>query len=255
MRLARRAALLLLAPPLLLVASACFGSDSCSGCKDIVSGVPFSAGEVHDYQLQQNGKDKADFKVSVTADGKNLVLKQISTDDQGNSDTTAVTVDSTTLKPISGTRDVIDSSQRTLLESSYEAIGTDKCDTGTQITVKKSVFSPPKDATPDSQRSIPKCFPEHAYDNDTSLFIWRAIKFEKGYTVTYRSWLTNQQADQIVTLTVQDQEKVTTPAGEFDSWYVTIEADQTTQQAWFATTSDHRILRYNNENVTFLLKP
>lgn len=250
----RRAALLLLAPPLIFVASACYGSDSCSGCADIVAGVPFTAGEVHTYQLQQNGKDKADFKTTVTADGDNLVLKQISTDDQGNSDTTAVTVDATTLKPKSGTRDVIDSSQRTLLESSYEAISSDKCDTGTQITVKKSVFQPPTDATPDSQRSVPKCFPEHAYDNDTSLFIWRTIKFEKGYTVTYRSWLTNQQGDQIVTLTVQDQEKVTTPAGEFDSWYVTIEADQTTQQAWFATTSDHRILRYNNENVTFLLK-
>jgi hypothetical protein len=254
MTVPRRAALLLLGPPMLLLASACFGSDSCSGCEDIVSGVPFSAGEVHTYQLQQNGKDKADFKTTVTADGDNLVLKQISTDDQGDSDTTAVTVDATTLKPKSGTRDVIDSSQRTLLESAYEAIATDKCDTGTQITVTKSVFEPPTDATPDSRRRVPKCFPEHAYDNDTSLFIWRTIKFEKGYTVTYRSWLTNQQGDQIVTLTVQDQEKVTTPAGEFDSWYVTIEADQTTQQAWFATTPDHRILRYNNENVTFLLK-
>jgi hypothetical protein len=154
----------------------------------------------------------------------------------------------------SGTRDVIDSSQRTLLESTYASVDTGKCGSGIQVTVKKKVFNPPTDATPDSQRSVPKCFPEHAYDNDTSLFIWRTIKFEKGYTVTYRSWLTNQQGDQIVTLTVQDQEKVTTPAGEFDSWYVTIEADQTTQQAWFATTSDHRILRYNNENVTFLLE-
>ena len=75
---------------------------------------------VHTYQLQQNGKDKADFKTTVTADGGNLVLKQISTDDKGNSDTTAVTVDAATLKPKSGSRDVIDSSQRTLLESSYD---------------------------------------------------------------------------------------------------------------------------------------
>ncbi|HYM16827.1 MAG TPA: hypothetical protein VEZ14_14845 [Dehalococcoidia bacterium] len=252
MRIARRAALLLLGLPLLF--AACNSSDSCPGCKDIVASVPFAAGESHTYQLQQNGADKGTFQMTVFQDGANLVLKQLSSDSQGNSDTSAVTVDPTTLKPISGTRDVIDKSQRTLLESAYAAIDKSKCATGMQVTVTKSVFKPPSAAKPDSKRSVPACLPAFAYDNDTSLFVWRAIKFEKGYTVTYRTWLTNQQADQIVTLTVSGQDKVPTPAGTFDAWYVTIGADQATQQAWFATTSDHRLLRYNNANVTFLLK-
>lgn len=255
MRLARRAALLLIAVPLLALASGCADSDRCPDCTDIVVGVPFSSGESLNYQLQQNGKDKADFQTTVSRDGDRLVLQQISKDDQGNSDTTSVMVDAATLKPVSGSRDVIDSEQRTLLESTYASVEKDKCDTGIQVTVKKSVFQPPDDATPDSERSVPKCLPEFAYDNDTSLFVWRAITFEEGYTVTYRTWLTNQQEDQLVTLTVKGQQRVTTPAGDFDSWYVEIAADETTQQAWIATTDDHRILRYNNGNVTFLLKP
>jgi hypothetical protein len=265
MRFARRAALSLIVLPLLAIAAACADSHRCPDCTDIIAGVPFASGESLNYQLQQNGEDKADFQTTVTRDGDHLVLKQISKDDEGNSDTTAVTVDAQTLKPAlllgadnqpipSATRDVIDSEQRTLLESTYASVDTDTCDTGTQVTVKKSVFQPPDDATPDSERSVPKCLPEFAYDNDTSLFIWRAIKFEEGYTVTYRTWLTNQQEQQIVTLTVKGQQRVTTPAGDFDSWYVEIAADETTQQAWFATTDDHRMLRYNNGNVTFLLK-
>lgn len=254
MRIARWRALVLSAPALLFAASACLSTGVCRGCQDIVTTVPFQAGETYTYQLLQDDKPKGDFELDAVADGSGrLVLKQLSNDGQGNSDNSQVTVDAATLKPISGQREVTDSSQRTLLETSYDAIDKSKCGSGIVVNVKQSVFKPPADATPSSVRSNPRCAPEFGYDNDTSLFIWRTIKLEKGYTVTYRTVLTNRQTDQIVTLTVKDQTQVTTPAGTFDAWYVEITADESTQQAWVATTPDRRILRYQNANLTFLL--
>jgi len=255
MRIARWRALLLSAPVLLFAASACFSSSVCRDCQDIVTTVPFQAGETNRYQLLQNDKPKGTFELATVAGGSGrLMLKQLSSDGQGNSDNSQVTVDAATLKPVSGQREVTDSSQRTLLETSYDAIDKGKCGSGIVVNVKQSVFKPPTDATPASVRSNPKCVPDFAYDNDTSLFIWRTITFEKGYTVTYRTVLTNRQQDQIVTLTVKDQTQVTTPAGTFDAWYVEITADESTQQAWIASTPDRRILRYNNANLTFLLE-
>ena len=38
-----------------------------------------------------------------------------------------------------------------------------------------------------------------------------------------------------------------------NSRLVDIKADANTQQAWFAATDDHRLLRYNNGSLVFVL--
>lgn len=253
MTLSRRLALLLVAPALVLAASACTPSDSCPKCQDVVTGVPWQAGEKLTYSLTQDSADKGETQLVVEKDGANFVLRQLSHDEKGNSDSSSVTVDAATLKPASGTREIIDSTQRTVLTAAYES-GTKDCDAGLAVQIKQEVYKPPSAEKPDSTRSNPLCITEHSYDNDTSLFVWRTIKFEKGYTVMYRTVLTGRRTTQIVTLTVRDQERITTPAGDFDAWFVEIAADQSTQQAWFATSDDHRLLRYDNANLTFMLK-
>jgi hypothetical protein len=252
MRLRRRLALPLLAAPLLFTAALCSSGSDCKRCIDVVTTVPFSAGESHSYTLQRDNKDIGTTVLSVDAADGQLVLKEASSDDKGNSDVSTVTVDPATLKPISGHREVTDSHQRRVLESSYEATDKD-CSSKIVVQLQQQNFKPPDADKADSTRSNPLCVPEHAYDNDSSLFLWRTIKFEKGYEASYKTVLTNRRTTQIIDLLVKDQVHISTPAGDFDAWLVNITAEASTQQAWYATTPDHRLLEYNNDGLIFLL--
>ena len=57
--------------------------------------------------------------------------------------------------------------------------------------------------------------PDHAYDNDASLFIWRTLPFAEGYQGKYVTMITNRRTRQEVTLKVRGKETVRVPAGEF----------------------------------------
>ena len=252
MRTPRRFALLLIVAPMLFAAALCSSGSACSRCVDIVSTVPFSGAESHTYTLQRNDKEIGKTVLSIEPSGDTFVLKQESSDDQGNADSSSVTVEQATLKPVSGHREVIDKEQRRVLDATYENIDKD-CSSKLVVKLKQEVFKPAAAEMPDSTRSNPLCVPAHAYDNDTSLFVWRALKFDKGYTASYQTVLTNRRATQVIDLLVKDQQRVSTPSGDFDAWLVQIDADQTTQQAWYATTPDHRLLKYNNDGLIFLL--
>jgi hypothetical protein len=122
------------------------------------------------------------------------------------------------------------------------------------VRITQLTYKPPDATEPDSTRSSPLCVPEHAYDNDTSLFIWRTLKFEQGYTVTYATVFSNRRDTQTVTLRVGGKETVTTPAGDIEAWIVDLSADQLTQRAWLATSPDHKLVAYQNESFFFRLK-
>jgi hypothetical protein len=236
-----------------LGAAACTSADSCSSCEDVVSTIPWSAPDTQTYRLEENGSKIGTTTLTIERQGDSFALTQATKDDKGNSDTSVVNADAKTLKPTTTTRTIIDSKQRSLFETTYESIGTDKCSAGQQETIKRSVFSPPDSTKPDSTRVIAKCVPEHAYDTDESLFLWRTIEFADGKSVTYE---TMAQGDKhLVTLTVQDKEQVTVPAGTFDTWKVEIASERSRQYAWFTTTSEHRLVQYaNNQGQTFLLQ-
>ncbi len=244
---------LLIAAPMIFGAAICSSGNNCIRCTDVVSSVPFSAAETHTYVLQRDNKEIGTTVLSVEPSGGNLVLKQASSDDKGNSDTSVLTVEQATLKPIGGHREVVDKDQKRVLDSAYEGIDKD-CSSKMVVKLKQQVFKPPEPSDkPTSTRSSPLCVPEHAYDNDSSLFLWRSITFQKGYQAAYRSVLTNRRTTQVIDFLVKDQQRITTPAGDFDAWLVLITAEQSTQQAWFATTPDHRLLQYNNDGLIFLL--
>ena len=250
-----RSALLALALLLLVGAAAvsCNRNNACNNCQDIVTGIPWTTPESHTYQLRDGSDDKGRAVLSIEQQGDRLSLTQAFSDDKGNSDESNVLVDPQTLKPASATRTIIDSDVRNVVESSYEAVDSGQCSAGTIVRIKQSTYKPPNATEPDSQRSNPLCVPLHAYDNDTSLFVWRTMKFEKGYVVTYKTVLANRRDTQVVTLEVRDKVEIDVPAGHYEAWLVFIEADRRTQQAWFATTPDHLLVKYHNQSLDFLL--
>ena len=236
-----------------VAAAGCASTVNAPERTDIVTQIPWTAPETHTYELRENNKPKATTTLSVAKDGDAFVLTQRTTDDAGNSDEAVTKVDASTLKPLSAVHTIIDKDQKRVSDAAYEDAEKD-CTSKRVVKIKQSTFKPPDAAEPDSTRSNPLCVPEHAYDNDSSLFIWRTLTFEKGYTVTYTTVFSNRRDTQTVTLRVKDKETIKTPAGDFEAWVIDLSADQVTQRAWIATTPDHRLLAYQNESFFFRLK-
>lgn len=254
MRVARFALALLVLLAGMMAATACsYGGDDDSNLRDIVEHVPWTSPETYTYVLRDGKKDIGETRLMVERAGQNFALQSLSSNDQGNTDESTVTVDPQSVKPVSGTREIIDKDIRKLVETSYEPIEKD-CDTKMVLRITQTNFKPPDEQTPDSTRRNPMCVPEHSYDNDTSLFLWRTISFEKGYKSMYKTLIANRRDKQTVTLHIRQQEQVETPAGTFDAWKLEIKAAGETQYAWFSTTDEHRLLAYQNRSVTFLLK-
>ena len=247
----RRPAALLFVACCLLFAAACSALDK-PETADIVSGIPWTAPEEHTYTLKDDGKVVGETSLSVEQDGDTYLLTQRSSDGKGNVDEASVVVDAKTLKPVRGTRSITDEDQRNAAVSTYEA--SDDCDSGIVVRIEEQVFRPSDETTPDVPRRAPLCLPDdHAYDNDTSLFLWRTIRFEEGYLENYTTVLTGTRRTQTVRIEVI-RRTTDTPVGEQDSWLVQISADGKNQRAWFSADPDHRLLAYQNDSFTFELK-
>jgi len=250
----RRCALLGIAVAALAALAAGCNTGSSIKTSDIVDRVPWTAPETHRYELRIDNDPAGETTLSVRREGDAFVLSQLSADDKGNSDGSNTTVDASTLKPLANEHTVIDKDQKRVAVARYEDVGTDECDSGRIARIEQQVYDPPDEATPDSTRGGPLCVPEHAYDNDSSLFIWRTIRFEPGYEVSYISVISNRREKRTITLRVNRIERVQTPAGEFDAWRVDIIADNVHQTAWFSTDDDRHLVAYQNQSFYFRLK-
>jgi hypothetical protein len=235
-----------------LAAAACYDTVDEPDNPYAISGpLPFAAGEAYAYVLvDDNGKQVGTNVLAVYGDGDSLTLVQSSSDEDGNADESVLVVDAATLLPRRGHRDIIDADddRRALVESEY-AVLNDKGDYG--VRIRQSRFDPIEDDSPDV-RCSPLKAPRSAFDNDSSLFLWRTLPFEEGRIVEYTDVLTNRRDKEILTVRVRRKEEVETRAGTFEAWLVGITGESGTQDACFATSPDHRLLRYDNDSVVFL---
>jgi hypothetical protein len=221
---------------------------------DIVSGTPFEAPEAYRYIIVNDDEEvQGEGVLSLIEDGDgNVVFDQLFFDDDGNSDTSTVVAERETLRPLRGMREIVDAGddRRTVAISRYTAPG----EPDPVVRIAELNFDPAHEDDPSLRCSPLEIDGEHYYDNDTSLLLWRTITFAEGWSGTYRNVLSNQRAQRVLTVRVQKQERVTTPAGDFDAWLVRIEGiGRQSQRAWFATTPDHKLLVYNNnEDQVFL---
>jgi hypothetical protein len=142
-------------------------------------------------------------------------------------DRTSVLVDSGTLKPISSEREIQEP------DGDEEVIEVEYTEDGALIR--------------QGDRQSGLSVPEHSYDNDTSLFLWRTLPFEEGYEASYITIITNFRSSQKVNLRVVRLESVTVPAGTFEAWRLVITTSNARQIAWFANTPERQLVRYDND--------
>jgi hypothetical protein len=212
------------------MACACSGS---SGPKialsDVVSAIPWPDTESLRYLLiDKSGKQAGSGTLTVSREGANTRLGQSFTNGQNN-DETSVIVDSRSLKPVSSTRTITGPSSKEELSVSYTSDGA---------LIKQG----------DKQSGL--SVPEHAYDNDTSLFLWRTLRFEPGNDLSYVAIITNRRSRQTVELKVIGREPVTVPAGDFQAWRVEVHGQGSTQTAWYGDVPSRPLVKYDNSAGT-----
>jgi hypothetical protein len=245
MRKLRRPALVALVAILVAATFACRADDG-PKTTTVVDNIPWSGAEAYSYQIVNSDEEPQGeglLAIIPTSDG--LIFTQRFSDEDGNSDGSALLVNKDTLLPSRGERNIIDAKddRREQLITEYGTL--DNGDHG--VRIEQRTYDPRDETDPDATRCNPLKARDDAYDNDSSLFIWRTINFEEGKTVTYENVLPNVRDKDPITLRVRKQERVKTPAGEFDAWAVGIERGTDVQLAWFATTPDHKLLVYNNK--------
>ena len=229
-------ALLVFAAACLETQSACAQEDS-----DIVSSIPWADQESADYLLLDPNDGEVcgtgTLSISRTGDQYELSLRFES---DGNTDVTTALVDAETLQPAFVRRE-------RLIDGISELV------TGEYDDVEKVVRI--VEVVGDDRRELPRRLDEERYfDNETSLFLWRTIRFEEGYETSYETVLVNQGGSQrTVRLRVDRIERITVPAGTFDAWRVEIVAGEVDQLAWFTQTPEHYLLQYHNSLQIFQL--
>jgi hypothetical protein len=217
---------LLLAIAVLLFAVACGGGEDIPQ-SDIVNAIPWKGNESLSYVLKdKKGNVVGHEKLSIAMSGGSTEMTQDFDDGKGATDVSVVTADSQTLKPQKATRKIENPKDKRELEATYS-------DAGVLI----------KDGDKQSGLKVP----EHAYDNDSSLFLWRTLDFKDGYKGAYVSMINNRRTKQDVTLKVTGKETVKVPAGEFTAWKLEIEGENATQKAWFADTPTRPLVKYDND--------
>jgi len=236
---------------LTIAGGAACGDDGLDPANEIVVDIPWTAPESYEYVLiDDDGEEQGSGSLSVVEqDGRFAIVQDVG-DTEGNSDRSVLMVDAETLEPYVSSREIVDAEddRRVLLDTEYGELS----DGAYGVRIRERNFDPATESDPDSERCNPLKLPENAYDNDSSLFLWRTITFEEDHDVVYTASIPNRRLRRNVTLSVIRQERVETPAGSFDAWYMAILAEGQSHEAWFATTDDHKLLKYDNDNVIFL---
>ncbi len=231
-----RGGLALVAGVLVAIGGACAGEEVVT--QDVVSVIPWSETETARYVLREredDGEEKGQGTISVQRDGEEYRLG-LHFEQGSNSDESTVLVDAETLKPLSVRREIVGPDETTVLEGTYE-------DDLVRITAR----------TDGGERSNPLRLEEQYYDNESSLFLWRTLRFEEGYSASYRAVLVNRRNQQVVTVEVVGRESVTVPAGTFQAWRVEVRSGGVEQVAWYADTTSRPLVKYDNSELLFLL--
>ncbi|HLG10243.1 MAG TPA: DUF3108 domain-containing protein [Dehalococcoidia bacterium] len=209
---------------------ACSSGRSGPPASDVAGTPPWPEDEIMTYRLvDDDGKQLAVGRLIVEvsqATGQTTLRQRF--ESETTEDSIDVVVDSRTLKPVSSRREIINDNpdDEDLIEVMYT-------EAGASVTI--------------GDRQTGLSVPEHAYDNDSSLFLWRTLPFAEGYEGSYVTVITNRRSRQDVVLSVPRKETVTVPAGTFDCWRLEIATENARQVAWYADTPARPLIRYDND--------
>ena len=158
---------------------------------------------------------------------------------QGTTEVVVVVVSQNGLRPQSSLLTRINKDGQQIVQSTYGSDGVDTVLTSVQNITTYDHFNVPSDAL----------------DVDTVLQVVRALPLAEGYATRLNSFGTTTGRVERVTVQVIQQELVTTPAGDFDTWQVALETPTTKTSAWIGRNDARLLVKYvdGRNGGTFVL--
>jgi len=86
--------------------------------------------------------------------------------------------------------------------------------------------------------------PSDIRDERTLLTLARSLPLAPGYATRINSFMPIVGIVETVTVAVRKQERVTVPAGEFDTWRVDFSTPDRTTQAWIGVDAPHPVVKF-----------
>ena len=250
-RLLRAATVVLLLA--MSVLAACGGATPKGDTEDVVTQIPFAAGERLVYAIQNGaGVRLGTGTLTVAVEGNHLALRQTYTEASppvgkpASTDGASVEVDAKTLRPLAGMRNI---SRRQGGEAPLDAYTW----TYGAADGKAALWSTAvkHDAQPSLKGIMLR---DHYYDNETSLWLWRTLAFAEGYDKFYVSANAVEQGQQTVNLSIRQRETVEVPAGMFEAWRLLFRNGRAVRTAWVNVNAPHEVVKWDNGEVVFLLE-
>ncbi len=94
---------------------------------------------------------------------------------------------------------------------------------------------------------------ENAYENESALWLWRALTLDEGYDGRYVSVSAVRRNQVTVRLGVVQQEWVEVPAGRFATWRLQVRSGRATRVAWIGIEPPYPLVRWDNGEQIFRL--
>jgi len=230
---------LLLGSALALIAASC-GGESERPLSKVFVAPPWTEDESFQYRLlaeRDEDYGKCILEVEVEAEPGLTRLNLLCDDAPGpHRDDGTVLVDAATLLPVASSRVRVDTDEndRFSVSSEYEPpeVRFESNDNGTVRSTTRDLPEP-SDESPD---------PGY-YDDVSLLWLVRGIDLSEGYEASFQNIAANTGQTFAVDLTVDGQESVSVPAGEFQAWKVRISTASVVQFAWVDVEAPHRLVK------------
>jgi len=238
-----------------LFAFACTTPTSSGTIADLAGDIPFADGEVLRYSLHNDLDEVVGYgDLTVRAEGESWVLEQryVEADPpsgaEPTTDVVVVRVDAATLKPAGGSRQVDERTRdgRRAQQGFEWSYGVD----GEGRAVITSTRIDGGDREQREQR-----LRDHYYDNESSLWLWRTLRFVEEYEQQYISVNAIERSQQTVNVRVPLRQTIAVPAGEFDTWRLLIRNGRAVRTAWVNAAPPHQVVQWDNGDIVFKLEP
>jgi hypothetical protein len=223
---------------LVVLSASCADGRSEHGGTAFILDVPFVPGERLEYSLHDDAGTKiAEGTLSVRRAGDSLeLLQSYRSLNAASTDVASTLVHPDTLRPRLTSRAIEDA------DSKHEYRATYGLDSRT-VELERDEEAP---------RTLN--LPEHAYDNESSLWLWRALPLDEDFNGRYQSVNAVERSRQDVDLAVTGRQQIDVPAGTFDTWRLQVRNGRATRIAWVNIEAPHEIVQWDNGSVVFRLE-
>ncbi|MQC16715.1 MAG: hypothetical protein DWG82_00605 [Chloroflexi bacterium] len=242
---------------------ACFTGLLLAGCaiggpsvetSDIFETAPWQPGESLRYQVANTaGEIIGTGVLSSELDEDRILIRQeyreleTAAGVTPNSDTTSVWVDASTFRPIEGQRAIVRRDDGGASEERWQ--WRFAVEEGQPILISTHI----EGSREPRERTLR--LRDHYYDNESSLWLWRSVDLGEEHEDYYVSVNPLEASQQTIHLRVPQTESVVVPAGEFDSYRLLFRTGRAVRTAWIEAEAPHRVLRWDNGDVTLELMP